>query len=125
MPCEKNLFDAAPVSLTPPDDDDYLLFALPDKTFVWRSWGIVKQGLVPEDFEQVVVDGNSADVINTGDGGITLNDFAGHRVRLIRGGIPQPKDPALGYYYTWDIGTGAMAWSPAAQKGELFQIIAY
>lgn len=126
MACEIDIKQAASVTLTAPAPTDLVLMILENGTAVFRTWASLMATLVPDDYERIVDDGVSPDEINTGDAGKTLAQFAGYRVRLIRGGIPQSQIPQAGAsYYTYDKPTGTFVFVPIAQKDELFQIQAY
>lgn len=127
MACQKNIIDV-PLSPSAPAGTDLILFTLPDATSVLRSWDVVTNFLVPDDFEtKVVAGGATPNVgINHGDTGITLTQFIGKRVRLYRTGIIQSTIPdPNGNYYSFDKITGVFQWAPAASTDEIFQITPY
>lgn len=61
--------------------------------------------------------------IVSGDDNITLTGFIGANLLFVRGNIPQSQINDGGSYYTWNRTTGAFTCYPAAQTGELFQLI--
>ena len=124
--CDRDINEAADVVVTAPADSDKVFMILADGTVVFRTWGVLRGHLVPNDYERLVDDGVDPLEINTGDGAKILPQFAGFRVRVIRGGIPQTTISSPdGYSYTFNQLTGAFTFTPAASKGELFQITAY
>lgn len=126
MACDIDIFDAAQVSPTSPDDDDLLMFFLPDKSVVFRTWANVKTALVPDDINWIIADGADPLVLNSGESAITLSDFAGFRVRLLRNGINQvPFAVPDSTYYLYNIATGHFDVVPAVQRDEIIQIQSY
>lgn len=126
MACDIDIFDAAQVSPTAPQDADILIFLLPDKSVVFRTWATVKSAMIPDDINWVIADGNDDDVLNSGESAITLDQFKGFRVRVLRNGVNQmPFAIPNGTYYTRNIATGDFVFTPAVQKDETIQIQAY
>lgn len=127
MACEIDIFEAANVSATSPDDNDLLLFFLPDKSAVFRTWANVKTTLVPDDINWLIDDGpHEEGMLHSGEGHVTLPQYIGFRVRVLRNGINQmPFAIPNGTYYTRDIATGDFDVTPALQKTETFQIQPY
>jgi len=126
MACELDIFDAAQLSATSPDDDDILMFLLPNKTVVFRTWANVKTALVPDDINWLIAPGADPTRLNAGEASIILPQFIGFRVRVIRNGVNQaPFAIPNGSYYNRDIATGEFNFTPAVETDELIQIQPY
>jgi len=114
MACEITIPDI-PVSVSLPNGSDLLMFHLLDGTTVVRSWSTIALGIAPDDVEFRVT--ASGGLINNGETVFTIPAVAGHRCRVIRGGVPQYK---IRSEYSQDVGTGEFTISPAATTGEDF-----
>lgn len=127
MACDIDIFDAVPVSPSAPDDNDVVLFLLPDRTVVGRTWGNIKTALVPDDFYELVTDGAHEDGrLHSGEGTVVRPEFIGFRTRVIRNGVAQmPFAVPNQSYVTIDSLTGQYDLTPVVGKDETIIIQGY
>lgn len=131
MACEIDIFDAIVLSPTTPQDEDILIFLLPTKDVVGRTWANVKTALVPNDYYNIITDGAHVDgEIHSGESVVVLDQFKNFRVRVERNrsgdwDATNAGVPAEGTYFLYTIGTGTFEFVPALNKDETLKIYAY
>ncbi len=124
--CQKNAIDSAQLTPSLPDIDDLVWFILPDGTAVFRKWSTILAGLVNDDEEHVVIAaGSNVNNIINGESQFFLPNFINRRVRLIRAGQLQSRNPIAGSYYTFTPQTAEFTVVPAPSTNEVFQFQAY
>jgi hypothetical protein len=127
MACDIDIFDAVPVTPSAPDDDDVVIFLLPDRTVVGRTWSTIKATSVPTDVQILVTDGAHVDgELHSGEGTVVLPQFVGFRSRVFRNGQYQVTFavPSTSYVLI-DIATGTYNFTPVVFKNEIIIIQGY